>query len=225
MSCWWTVLFYSWENSTLEALKSFCQLLSVFHPKSQVLRHCWNKRAMVWSEMREGNRPSDASGPTWLHVWCVWSSRGRGGWKQVLALPPHAQILPATILQPWANQQREKGAALVPPENVTSDVWPTMVSSEESACFGKCCQLCKRCSHHGKGLLTSQSPARRVVPEDVFQYFCRIKSPSKSNLFSMQIVFAQLGKYWTSKFFLGNKFPSKSMRQASHLFLWCFVIY
>lgn len=43
------------------------------------LRALWEEGALGWSEMREGNCPSDASGSTWPHVWHVWSNRGWGG--------------------------------------------------------------------------------------------------------------------------------------------------
>lgn len=117
-----------------------------------------------------------------------------GMYGQTGAGVAHTQILPATILQPWANQPCKKGAGLAPPENMTLAVCPIMESAE-LACFHKCCQLCKHCGHHSKGLLTFQSPTRRAVPKYVFHSFCSIKSPSMSDLFSMQIVFAQLGKY------------------------------
>lgn len=174
--------------------------------------------------MRERNSPFSASGPTQLHVWFVWSSRGRGGWKHVLALPIHAQLLPAVVLQPQANLLCEKWVGLSRPETMSPTVCPTMLS-DKLACICTCCQLCECCSHRSKGLLTFPGHATRTVPKYVFHSFCSIKSPSKSNLFSVQIGFAQLGKYWTSKFFLGNKFPLKSMRQASHLFPWHFVRY
>lgn len=135
-------------------------------------------------------------------------------------------------LQPWGSTNLCHAPAvctnvippktLIPPQNVILAAWdPT--APKELASFHKCYEPCKQCR-----LLAFLSPARRAILIYYYYYylsFCSIKSPNMSDLFSMQIVFAQLGKYWTSKFFLVNKFPLKSMRQASHLFLWSFVIY
>lgn len=145
----------------------------------------------------------------------LYGQTGAGGRGQKCVLV-HSTHAPVLVLQPWANQLCKRGAELVPPENMTPAVCPTW-----EACLH--CQLGKCCSRHDRGLPTFWSPTRRAVPKYVLHSFCSIKSPSMSDLFSMQVVFAQLGKYWTSKFFLGNKFPLKSMRQASHLFLWLFL--
>lgn len=226
MSCWWTILFSPYENLALEALKSLQQLLSVFHPQSQVLEHFWNRHAPAWSEVRERNGPSYASGPTWLHAWCVWASRGWGGWKRVSALPAHAhaQVLAARVLQPWANQLCEKGQAsfLLKTWLLLYVPWWYMRSLPA---FANAVNSANAAVITAKGCWLFKAPQEGLHQKYVFHCFCSIKSPSQSNLFSMQIGFAQLGKYWTSKFFLGNKFPLKSMRQASHLFLWRFVIY
>lgn len=131
---------------------------------------------------------------------CPWLMQGRASTSCV-----HKLVLPPKIPIPSPNMIPAACHPLAP---------------KEIACFCRRCEPCKCCE-----LLAFLSLARRAVLKCVFQSFCSIKRPNMSDLFSMQIVFAQLGKYWTSKFFLGNKFPLKSMRQASYLFLWGFVIY
>lgn len=114
----------------LEALKFFSGLWQYFNPNSKSwstvgIGVCWG--GLKWER---GMVPLIASGLLWLYVQCVRSSRGWGGWKHVWSLPTHAQtqFLPDTCLQPGADQLCKKGSALVPPENVTPAVCPTMGS-------------------------------------------------------------------------------------------------
>lgn len=55
---------------------------------------------------------------------------GGRGQKCVLALSAHVPVL---VLQPWPNQLWERGAGLVPPENMTPAECP-VVASEKRAC-------------------------------------------------------------------------------------------
>lgn len=177
-------------------------------PKSvaQYYAICWvsgvlmDKFAVFWEfGLRSYDRPH-LRGSILPQSCCPWLMQGTKSTSCVrrLVLPPKIPIPSQNVIP----------AACHP------------LAPKEIACFCRCCEPCKCCR-----LLVFLSLARRAVLKCVFQSFCSIKRPNMSNLFSMQIVFAQLGKYWTSKFFLGNKFPLKSMRQASYLFLWSFVIY
>lgn len=174
------------------------------------LRALWEQACtrLVWNE--RGKRS----------LWCLRThlaarltclvKRAGGGWKCVSALPTHAQaqLLPATVLQPWANQLCKKGAGLVPPENVTLAVCPTMVS-EELVCFRKCCRLCKHCGRHGKGHADFSKPCKKGCPKICFSLFLQHQKPKYVRSIFHANRFCTTRKILNQQILLGKQIPIK----------------
>lgn len=145
----------------------FQRFVAVFQPKFQVLEHCWNRCVLGWSEMREGNGPSDCL-RTLVAVHSVCTVKQGLRWMETCLVSPYpcpnsipSRHVPAALRWPAVQERVSVSSSWKCDSCCLSHhgIWDTCLICQ-------CCQLCKCCSHHSKGLLAFWSPTR--IPKYVF---------------------------------------------------------